>query len=315
MTLFIYWLISTVFIPPGQISAPDLRGKSLIDAAKELRNYNLSIKLEREQPSETVEEGSIIAQSPEPNKPIKKASIIRVVVSGGIPLVQLPDLRRVPQNRANAQLKKLGLTVGNRAFLTSPGDPVGSVLESDPPAGTGVPQGSKVNLIVATGQTRMSQAMPNLQGMKLEQAREALTKAGMFATEVPVSGGAAPGQIVAQAPAAGEPVTDNTTVVIRYTPTSEENGNTEPAAGEGGGEIKPNDLNENPRPTAEDSGTPAVILPPADTPKPADTPAISVDDKPAETKPGDLEGKPVANGGNQGNGEKIQPPAEIPAGQ
>lgn len=325
MTFFIYWLISAVFIPPGEIKTPDLRGKSIGDAAKELHSYNLSIKWERDQPSETVENGNIIAQWPEPNKLIKKGSQIRVVVSGGIPLVQLPDLRRVPQNRARAQLVKLGLKDGNRTFLPSPGDPVGTVLETDPPAGTGVPQGSKINLLVATGQTRMSQAMPNLQGMKLEQAREALTKAGLFATEVPVStANATPGQVVGQAPAAGDQVSENTNVVIRYTPSSEDAGNGEAAAasGEATGDVKPNDLNEKPRPAVDDTGVPPVNIPAASDPKSDAKPAVpeappvkAEDNKPAETKPGDLEGKPAPPPANPGNGERIDPPAEIPAGQ
>jgi beta-lactam-binding protein with PASTA domain len=291
MTLAIYWLVCHVFIPPGDLKTPDLRGKPFLEAAKVLRNQNLSIKWERDQPNETVQEGNIITQKPEPGTPIKKGSSIRVVVSGGLALVPLPDLRRVTQNRAQILLRKAGLEVGNRTLLPSTTDPVGTVLATDPPAGTGVPQGSKINLLVATGQGQMMQAMPNLAGMTLDQAREVLTKAGLFATELPVSAeGAAPGQVVSQNPPAGESVTDSTRIVVKYTPTvSEEGSGSENAADHDNAATSESQSGPG---VPEETTIPAVTLPSPGEAKPESGETRRSRSGSDNTTPADLEGAP-----------------------
>lgn len=304
MTVGIYWLVSNILIPPGELNTPDVRGKPFLEAAKELRNHNLSLKWERDQPSESVPEGNIISQQPEPNKRIKKGSPIRVVVSGGLALAPMPDLRRVTQNRAQALLRKAGLEVGNRTLMPSTTDPVGTVLATDPPAGAGVPQGSKVNLLVTTGHTRLSVAMPNLKGMKLDQARDALTQAGLFATEAPTTEeGAAPGSVVSQSPAAGELVSDNTHIVIKYVPTTSEEGPAPQAAGETGA-ANGAAVEEFPgaAPAGAPGELPAVTLPTAQGPvapgQEQAPPETDAEAQPGatgrggeEVKPGDLEGR------------------------
>lgn len=295
MTVSVYWLVSNVFIPPGELNTPDVRGKPFLEAAKELRNHNLSLKWERDQPSESVPEGNIISQQPDPNKRIKKGSPIRVVVSGGLALAPMPDLRRVTQNRAQALLRKAGLEVGNRTLLPSTADPVGTVLATDPPAGAGVPQGSRVNLLVATGHTRLSVAMPNLKGMKLDQARDALTQAGLFATEAPTAEeGAAPGSVVSQSPSAGELVSDKTHIVIKYVPTTSEEGSGQQTAQETGAAGAPA-TEEFPgaAPAAAPGELPAVELPAAQG-------APGQEQAPPET---DAEAQP----GERGRGEEVKP--------
>lgn len=282
MVLAIYWLF-TIILGGGEIKTPNLVGKTMIEAAKELHESNLSIKWVRDQPSETIPEGCIISQDQTPGRSIKKGSSISVILSGGIALVQLPDLRNIPQNRAMLQLKKAGLDVGNRTLLPAPNLPIGTVLETDPPAGTGVPQNTLVNLLVATGQTPINQAMPNLVGMKLDQARDLLTQAGLFATEIKVSAsaGTMPGRIAEQKPASGSPVTDSTRIVIKYVPGTEETAGEPPAIGEPNNQATSLTTTEfpssdNPAPTAN---------PPAAAPDDGSQPSVRVPEGAPEATP------------------------------
>lgn len=291
-----YLLVSHFLLVKAEFMAPKLVGKPISEAIKwlgtdkKLRDYNLSVKCFGDQPSETIEKDCIISQYPEENHPIKKGTAIRVVISSGIALIPMPDLRGMPQNRAGFMLRKAGLEVGYRTQLPSTTDPVGTVLETDPPAGTGVPQDSKVSLLVATGQTRVSQAMPNLTGMKLDQAREVLTQAGLFATEVKdTSAGAPPDQVIGQSPQVGDSVSDSTHIVIKYAPPRQEavpddaapasdNGSTSSSVTE----IKPGDLGEVPA-VALPPGAPGDASAPGRSPAPAGAPETAPESAPAAT--------------------------------
>ena len=65
--------------------------------------------------------------------------------------VAVPDLKGVPEADAVAELNDVGLLVGERTHKNNDSVASGAVIKSDPVAGTKVPPGSKVDLVVSKG--------------------------------------------------------------------------------------------------------------------------------------------------------------------
>jgi len=145
-----YFLVGYL-IRGEEIETPDLMGRPVADALQILKRHGLSLELEREEPSDLLAAGEILSQQPPPGKRIKRRATVRVVLSSGMRLVSLPEeLIGLPRLQAGIRLRELGLEVGKVAYLPSVGRGHEIVLALDPPAGTGVPPGSPVNLLVST---------------------------------------------------------------------------------------------------------------------------------------------------------------------
>lgn len=206
------------------IPAPDLTARSVMEAMAIAREHSLSIEFDREEPSEALAEGEILSQRPKPGEMIKARTPIRVVVSSGPRQTILPD-QLVGQTRLQVgiTLRELELDLGNVAFLpAAPGQNPDVVLATDPPPGTGVPRGSKVNVLVAAETSTRSYSMPDLYGLTLEQANLELSRLGLRVNSVKedYAAGALGGSIHAQQPAPGMPVSGESQIEVTVAPES-----------------------------------------------------------------------------------------------
>lgn len=75
---------------------------------------------------------------------------ISVTVGSGAPVL-VPNVVGMTQAAASSAISTAGLTVGTISQLSSNSAPVGSVISENPVAGTSVPGGSAVNLVVSSG--------------------------------------------------------------------------------------------------------------------------------------------------------------------
>ncbi len=121
--------------------------------------------------------------------------------------VLVPPVVGLTQAAAQTAIVTAGLDVGNVTPQTSATVPADEVISQDPTAGTSVPPGTGVDLIVSTGPGGGNGdiAVPDLGGMTLQQATAAIVNAGFVLGEVrnTPSTAAAPGTVIAQNPAAG----------------------------------------------------------------------------------------------------------------
>ncbi len=224
IALVSYWVVVSYVKWEEEILMPDLHGKTLIEAHELANPARLTIKLDRQQPHPTIPEGRIISQFPQPDQLIKQGSSVRVVVSGGIDLVVVPDTLVGETRRAvGVRLRNAGLDEGNIAHLVLAGTDGGIVLATDPPSGAGVAEGSTVNLLVSAGDVMAVGRMPNVIGLTLEQARELLAAEGIRADErTEPSPGVLPGRIHQQSPNPGDLVNAASAATIIMTPPLEE---------------------------------------------------------------------------------------------
>lgn len=94
-----------------------------------------------ESSSETIPEGFVIALEPASGELVPRGSTVRVIVSTGLPMVEVPDVSGLTESEAIDEIREHGLSVGSRI------GPPRNIRSTDPAAGTTVRQGTEVDLL------------------------------------------------------------------------------------------------------------------------------------------------------------------------
>ena len=233
-----YWVVGQ-FIRGRQVQAPDVTGVTPQQALVLLNQRDLHLALDSREPNPEIPEGHIVSQYPPAGSLIKARTPVRVVLSTGSPLVSVPQLKGKTKIAAGMVLRNLGLEPGRVATAPFKQTDGGLVVATDPPAETGVPEGSKVDLLVSSGEpARQFLAMPDLLGRSLHEARAIIAEHGLILGEerkVPTppltSAGVQPNHIHGQYPPPGQRIERSSRVRVEYAPLApEDRPSTQPIA-------------------------------------------------------------------------------------
>ncbi len=131
------------------VAMPALVGLAETDAKNQLLGAGLAVgTVSRRFSDQPV--GDVLAQSPQPGLPVAAATAVDLVVSRGPELVTVPDVVGVAQDEAEVRLEQVRLAVRD-VLERGANSPPGDVLEVIPEAGTEVPVGGEVTLVVSSG--------------------------------------------------------------------------------------------------------------------------------------------------------------------
>ena len=183
--------------------------------------------------------GYVYKQSPVAGRTVREGQSVTLTVSLGIQSVTVPDVTNYLQADAEQQLKNLGVSV----LVTQAVEPTvasGSVIRTDPAAGSQVAAGSTVVVYVSRPQVSTTAKVPSLVGLSsVNDARTLLVqnKLGLGSTTEQYSDKPA-GTILAQNPAAGSTVKVNSRVSVTVSagPEPEPEVPEEPASSAEGGD-------------------------------------------------------------------------------
>ena len=159
--------------------------------------------------------GYVYKQSPVAGRTVREGQSVTLTVSLGIQSVTVPDVTNYLQADAAQPLKNLGVSV----LVTQAVDPTvasGSVIRTDPAAGSQVAAGSTVVVYVSRPQVSTTAKVPSLVGLSsVNDARTLLVqnKLGLGSTTEQYSDKPA-GTIIGQNPAAGSTVKVNSRVSV-----------------------------------------------------------------------------------------------------
>ncbi|MEV7429535.1 MULTISPECIES: Stk1 family PASTA domain-containing Ser/Thr kinase [unclassified Nocardioides] len=134
--------------------------------------------------------------------------------------VQVPNLIRLTDDQARAEIREAGLSVGNVSFAEDEAVPAGKVSEQEPNRDQYVDPGTAVDLVVSLGEPKVT--VPSVVGLSRADAAAQLRSAGLRTAQEETSSDEPAGQVIAQAPAAGQEVADGATVTISYSDGPEE---------------------------------------------------------------------------------------------
>jgi serine/threonine-protein kinase len=197
-----WWLTSGRYT-----QVPAVSGTSVTEATAVLTADGFTVRQGGRVHSNTVAKGMVAGTSPAGR--VSKGSTITLLVSSGPFTSVVPRVRGDTQAAAQAALQRVHLVstiekVGSNA-------PVGTVIGTNPPAGTSWPQTRTVTILVASGPP-----LPDFSGMNIVTVRQWAGQHDVRLQEEPDNNSQQPqGTVTGQQPAGGATFQPGETVTVR----------------------------------------------------------------------------------------------------
>lgn len=161
-----------------KLSVPEVIGLNFysdIDNNPLYASYNFEPVIDEES---TEDEGTIVDQKPRNGK-ISRDETITVYIAGPHTKAEVPDVSDMLYNVAESKLKAAGFEV---TIVKEKSDTVeiGKVIRTSPKAGEQAEEGSLVTIFVATNEEVEPVDIPNLIGLTVSEAKEALEEVGLL---------------------------------------------------------------------------------------------------------------------------------------
>lgn len=163
-----------------KVEVPSVTNMTLEDARLVLQNKDLLLMETEKKSDPNVPVGSIVSQDPLPGFEVEKGALVKVVVSSGGPQVVVPNLEGIPKAQARLQLESIELVLGEMRTEMHESIPKDAVIRTDPKAGTRVPGGTVVDVIVSSGEVLVE--VPQVFRMRAASAKSKLEGAGFRVT-------------------------------------------------------------------------------------------------------------------------------------
>ncbi|MEV8601509.1 Stk1 family PASTA domain-containing Ser/Thr kinase [Streptomyces griseoviridis] len=202
------------YINSGQFTkVPAVLAKTQSEAREKLSDAGLDVGKVTHRYSDTVDKGMVISTDPEPGSRVRDHASVALVVSDGPETVRIPALGGVALDTARERLKKDGLEPGMVTREFSEDVPKGSVIATDPVAGTERRAGAAVALTVSKGSPV---DVPDVTGEDLADARQELEDAGLTVkvADRQVNSEFDEGQVAAQTPQGDSRLAEGDTVTL-----------------------------------------------------------------------------------------------------
>ena len=197
----------------GLVEAPAVVGLSQQDAQVRLAAAGLTVGQVRQVFLDRPV-AQVVEQSPVGGILLQSGGRVDLVVSKGVEMTLVPALVGQSRKEAEAQLGQAKLALGNvigRGGNIAPDQ----VLEVIPPAGTQLPTGQRVTLVVSTGQVEIPLVVRLPQEQAVQQLQAAGFSVGVRLRDDPGT----PGIVLSQDPANSTALRGSTvTVVVSHTP-------------------------------------------------------------------------------------------------
>ncbi|MET9291754.1 Stk1 family PASTA domain-containing Ser/Thr kinase [Streptomyces sp. NPDC003077] len=201
------------YINAGQFTTvPSVLDMTRGKAERTLRDAGLRVEVEQAF-SPNVRRGHVMATKPENGERVRGSGPVTITLSKGPEIVRIPDLTGTPVADARRRLRDLGLTVGTESPEFSDEVAKGSVIRTDPVAGSTRRPETAVALTVSRGAPI---DVPKVTGEDRSAAEAALRKAGL---EVKIAGeqvfsSADRGHVARQSPGPGARLGKGDTVTL-----------------------------------------------------------------------------------------------------
>jgi serine/threonine-protein kinase len=161
---------------PERYQVPDLVGLTVGQAVDKLGKRTLVVGNTTKEFSNTIKEGKIIGSSPKAGTEVRADAEVDLVVSRGLPPVEVPSVVGQSFTDAKSTLSGSGLQIRQTGERYQDGSTKGEVLSQTPSSGSRVTKGSTVEVVVSLGPPL--QEVPNVLRSSVDKAKKTLGKAG-----------------------------------------------------------------------------------------------------------------------------------------
>lgn len=206
----------SLLVSSGRPVVPDIApGTNLAAARRAINDADLTPKQGKKVYSTSVPAGDVVSVSPGPGSHLDVDADVTIVVSQGPPPKPVPDVTGMSKEQAFQALTRLGLQPYVKGKKFSADAKAGTVVATDPPAGTkiGSDDAKRVGVVLSNAVT-----VPKVVGHTVADATKALRNAGLK-VEVHQFGGHHPhGRVLLQSPAPGSRVKPGASVTLTAFP-------------------------------------------------------------------------------------------------
>ena len=168
--------------PERYVIPQDIAGKSAGEVEKILKDLNLVISGTEEIYSEDIEIGKVASTNPAPGASLKRDTPVIIQISKGPEPIDLPNIVGALLTDVAPLMLTLDLTIEVSEEVYDEVAPVGTILSTDPAAGTKVAKGSVIKVKVSQGPPLVS--VPNVVGKSVTEATKILENAGFVVAKV-----------------------------------------------------------------------------------------------------------------------------------
>lgn len=176
LVIFAIFLASVFFDSGNKVQVPDLIGLNFYTEVmyqSAYSDFNFEPVIDDESNEEA---GTIINQTPRNGK-VEVGSIITLYISGASSEIEVPDVYGYESSSAINLLKSKGFEV--EVLQENSDKEVGTVVRTSPAKGELAELGETITVYVATNEEILPVDVPNLVGMTVAQAKQALSEVGL----------------------------------------------------------------------------------------------------------------------------------------
>jgi eukaryotic-like serine/threonine-protein kinase len=190
----------TYSIGLGKAVVPDVKGATLAEAEKRLKDAGFQTRVSR-QHSNGVKRDTVIRTDPPAGTKLAREKPVTIVVSSGPNLVQVPSVIGLDQDTADTQIRNAGLKPHFQKQEST--QPKGQVIDQSPSGGSSERPGTTVTVVVSKGLGNVT--VPNVVGESKDSAIADLHASSLAARVVTqtTTDASADGIVQRQTPGAG----------------------------------------------------------------------------------------------------------------
>lgn len=198
-----------------EVQIPNLQGLTKEEAEQKAKESKLKIEVSEEKYHLEVPEGQIIEQDPkyQDNYKIKEGTTIKVVISKGQEIVEMPKVVGKTRDEATKMLKEVGLEVKVEEEFSDDVEK-NYVTKQEIAEGEKIPAGTTVTIYSSMGIEQVQ--VPNLSGKTESEAKSAISSAKLKwkSTDKTSDSSKPNGVVVNQSISSGSMVDKNTEITI-----------------------------------------------------------------------------------------------------
>ncbi|MDE6635901.1 MAG: Stk1 family PASTA domain-containing Ser/Thr kinase [Lachnospiraceae bacterium] len=161
------------------VELDDIKGYDEKDAREYLNGLNLDLNIDtKEEESDEVEEGKVVATNPVAGTPINKGDSVTIILSSGVGKIPVPDVYGYSASDAQDAVREAGF-VPKLSYDNSDTVDIDKVIKTIPEKEAEAEKDSEVVIVLSKGKATKYVKVPKLSGLTKKQAKKALEKVGL----------------------------------------------------------------------------------------------------------------------------------------
>jgi serine/threonine-protein kinase len=206
------------YVSSAEKTVPKVVGIDISQAEKILNDSDMVAVIGDTTYDESVPRGHVMFQKPNAGEVVKVGRRIYLFISGGDPIVLVPDLKGKSIRDAKFALERLGLSLGQIEDVPS-NNPKDMIFDQQYTAGTKLQRGATVGVTMSVGSSTGLLTVPDLMGKSLVEAQKILADSSLNVGKINYqrSYSLLPNTVVDQYPSKGSKVDSGTKVDLFVT--------------------------------------------------------------------------------------------------